>query len=354
MEAYINGIGNISPQNTIANTEFLEKIVENEINILKCIEPDYKNYISPALSRRMSRIIKLGISSSQICLNDAEIKIPDAIITGTGMGCIEDTEKFLTALINNNEEFLTPTSFIQSTHNTVSSQIALQIGCHNYNYTYVHRGFSFESALLDAMMHINENSANNILVGAIDELTDDYLKISTRTGFWKKENINNLKLLENKTNGSIAGEGSSFFLLSNQPTIKSYAKIKYISTFFNPESKIEALNKICDFLTQNNLNLSEIDLVLQGFNGDLQYDSIYYYLAENIFNNNNIAYFKHLCGEYHTASAFGLWLAAKVISNQFVPEIVKFNSFKTNKIENILIYNHWRNTDHSLILISKC
>ena len=51
--------------------------------------------------------------------------MPDAIITGTGLGCLEDTEKFLTAMVTNKEEFLTPTSFIQSTHNTVSAQIAL-------------------------------------------------------------------------------------------------------------------------------------------------------------------------------------------------------------------------------------
>lgn len=36
--------------------------------------------------------------------------------------------------------------------------------------TYVHRGLSFESALLDGMMRIWEGD-ENVLVGAIDEIT---------------------------------------------------------------------------------------------------------------------------------------------------------------------------------------
>ncbi len=29
-----------------------------------------------------------------------------------------------------------------------------------------------------------------------------------------------------------------------------------------------------------------------------------------LFSGNRQAYYKHLCGEYHTSSAFALWLAA--------------------------------------------
>ncbi len=47
--------------------------------------------------------------------------MPGAIITGTALGCLEDTVTFLTRMIELNEELLPPTAFIQSTHNTVAA-----------------------------------------------------------------------------------------------------------------------------------------------------------------------------------------------------------------------------------------
>ena len=76
-------------------------------------------------------------------------------------------------MIELNEEMLPPTAFIQSTHNTVAAQIALMLKCHAYNNTFVHKGISFESALLDGIMLMRDNEASNFLVGAIDELTDN-------------------------------------------------------------------------------------------------------------------------------------------------------------------------------------
>ena len=100
----------------------------------------------------MSKIIKRGIASALIALKDANVENPGAIITGTGWGCWADTEKFLLTMIEQGEEQLTPTAFMQSTHNTVSGQIAISIKCHNYNSTYAHRGVSFERSLQDGMM----------------------------------------------------------------------------------------------------------------------------------------------------------------------------------------------------------
>ena len=183
---YINGLGNISPQKTADNGKFLEEPVNYETNQLKSIDPGYKDFIPADQIRRMSRIIRMGIASARICLKDAGDPMPDAIITGTGFGCLEDTEKFLGTMIRNNEEFLTPTSFIQSTHNTVAGQIALQLKCHNYNFTYVHRGFSFESALIDAITQISLGNFHNALTGGMDELTQSSFSIMERFGLWKK------------------------------------------------------------------------------------------------------------------------------------------------------------------------
>ena len=157
MNAYINGTGLISPQKTTEPGSFLSDVVEHHGDYLKCIDPNYRSFIEPLAARRMSRLIKMGITSAKLCLADAGVAMPGAIITGTGLGSVEDTEKILNNLLSN-EQLLNPTPFIQSTYNTISSQIAINLKCHNYNTTYVHRTFSFESCLLDALLQVEEKT----------------------------------------------------------------------------------------------------------------------------------------------------------------------------------------------------
>ena len=190
MGAFINGISAISPQITFTGEKLLQEIREyNEVRHIKCIEPQYNEFIDPMASRRMSRIIKMGVYSALRCLSNAGIKKPDAIISSTGLGCIEDTEKFLSSIYSSEEKLLNPSPFIQSTHNTVAAAIAIILNCNSYNNNYSHRGFSFESALLDSLMLLQEGSANNVLVGGLDELTSNSFIITDRLGFWKKEFI---------------------------------------------------------------------------------------------------------------------------------------------------------------------
>jgi len=350
---YINGTGIISPQKTFDNNQFLDEISSLETIRLKCIDPNYKEFVAGDMIRRMSRIIKMGVAASKICLKDAECEMPDAIITGTGLGCIEDTEKFLSSMILNKEEFLTPTSFIQSTHNTVGAQIALLLKCHNYNFTYVHRGISFESALIDSMIRINGGKALNILVGGADELTTNSFNIMQRLGFWKRKPVNNLHLLEDQTRGTIAGEGSAFFLLSSTLKESSYGEIKDVETFINPEGFAGVQNMIKDFLVRNDMIQTDIDLLITGMSGDPSSDRIFHEVSDILFQQSGKAYFKHLCGEYHTSVTFALWMAAMILRYKRVPEVIQLGKHPEKDISQILIYNHYRNINHSLILVSK-
>ncbi len=348
---YITGLGNISPQKTWDNNHFLDEVEGVETNRLQCQDPNYKEYITGDMVRRMSRIIKMGMAAGKICLADAECTMPDAIITGTGLGCIEDTEKFLTNMIRNNEEFLTPTSFIQSTHNTVSAQIALVLKCHNYNFTYVHRGFSFESALLDCFIRITSGESGTVLLGGMDEMTPNTFTILQRLGHYKMKPVNNLGLLKDNSRGAIAGEGAAFFLLSANPGAKNYAKIEALDTFYKPVS-VSIPAHISAFLERSGKSIDEIDLILLGISGDLVNDKVYSDVRGQMFKEKSQAWFKHLCGEYQTASSFGLWLAAMAIKNRQVPETVRLNGVIPGKPGNILIYNHYRNLEHSLMLVS--
>ena len=348
---FINGLANISPQPTLNTNTFLKDVKQYNTNMLQCIEPDYSEFFKAIALRRMSRILKLGWAAAKLCLDDAGLETPDAICVGSGKGCYKNTQIFLFSVDENKEKFVPPSPFIQSAHGSIAAQIAIQTGCKNYNMTYAHRAFSFESALLDAQMLLQEGKHKSILVGGVDEIEKPQFSTFDRIGHYKKPDTNNLDLLTYHSKGTIAGEGSTFFVLSKHSTEKTYAAIQSVATFSNAENATTVKETIDAFLKRENLSVNEIDLILLGLNGDSDFDPVYYDLMKTQFSGTDQAYFKHLCGEYHTSSAFALWLAGKVIREQSLPEIVSLNKQRKKPVKNILIYNQYRMKNHSLMLV---
>lgn len=203
---YINSASCISVQDTL-NENILQNLSpETSVQIIKAIEPNYKEFIPPAMIRRMSKTVKMSSVASHNALKEAGIEKPDAIIVGTGMGCSQDSEKFLKNVIDNHEEFLTPTFFIQSTHNTVAGQIALGLQCHAYNFTYVNTSSSLEFSFLDAKLQINDGEAGNVLVGSTDEQTDRTMELYQLNNTIKKGENLPVNYLNSGTKGVIWGK----------------------------------------------------------------------------------------------------------------------------------------------------
>jgi len=352
MKAYISSAVSISAQNTFDNQNFLTDVVRYETNRLPVIEPDYKAYVDPKSGRRMSRVIKMGVAAAKECLLKAGVETPDAIITGTAYGILEDTITFLTRIIELQEEMLPPTSFIQSTHNTVAAQIALMLQCHGYNNTFVHKGISFESALQDALMLLNEDEASHVLVGGIDEMTDTSFKILTRLGLYKRWPINNLDLFTQPSKGTIGGEGAAFFMLQKQSGNSCMAVLNGLKTFYTTDINLDPTNQILDFLAASGLATGDIDLVITGKNGDIKNDEPYHQLNNALFKAIPQVNYKHLCGEYPVSSSFALWIAANIIYRKQTPEILFEDSPQVLSPKKILIYNRYQNRYHSLMLVT--
>tara|TARA_B110000967_G_C18844983_1_gene541474 strand:+ start:152 stop:1192 length:1041 start_codon:yes stop_codon:yes gene_type:complete len=343
MEAYINGIGAVSPQDHEA-PEFLSEINVVESFTVKCLEPDYKSMIAPSIARRMSRIVKMSIASSKMALEQANVERPNAIVTGTAMGCLQNTEKFLEAIIDNDEQFLAPTAFILSTHNTVGAQIALLLKCYAYNMTYVQSGLSFETALLDAYMLLDDKGVDDVLLGGHDEMTSGFHTLYDRIGYWKKQDNENI--ITTSTAGVYSGEGAAFFALSKDKRKESFAKISELKTVYRG-NKQKIKEEVSAFVSK----YGEPSLVLYGISGDHKEDAVYLDLMQNELQNCDAGYFKHLCGEYGTASSFALFLASKILKNKMVPTSICVKPSLRKEVKNILIVNGYRQKSFSLIYV---
>jgi len=349
---YINGLGIVSPQRTYNNNEFLPEIAAYHHNVFTSIIPDFKEYINPIQLRRLSRMLRIGLTAAIICTRDSGIAKPDGIITGTGYGFLNDTARFVSEMLSQEEKHLTPTFFMQGTYNALAGLVALTLKCNGYNNTYVNKGFSFETSLHDAMMQLNENDSQNFLVGCYDEADDVQYKVNSRVGHYKSDHINSLQLFDHKTKGSLQGEGAAFFSLSTKPGETGWCMLKGVKKIFKPDSPEILERELKDFLLKESISISEIQVLINGVSGDIENDRFLSELKSKLFHQIPDVRFKHVCGEYCTASSFGLWLGASILKKQEIPPAVLFNEESVSfPIKNILLVNQYMGRNYSFILL---
>lgn len=180
---YIRSAAQISVQKPLCE-DWMTDPIPHSGEYLRSQDPDFKQFLNPMQARRMGLILKRAIAVSLTAFKDAGIECPDAIFTGTGLGCMENTENFLSAMCRDGEEMLPPTYFMMSTHNTISSAVAILLRCHGYNCTYSQKGISFESALLDAFIQLQAGRMGNALVGSHDETTPDTYRLLRGAGYF--------------------------------------------------------------------------------------------------------------------------------------------------------------------------
>lgn len=131
-------------------------------------------YVGPMERRRMSLLMKAATLTSLKALEEAGIESPDAIIVATNYGMLEQGEKMLEHISAYGEEGLSPTLFMQSTHNTIAGSLAIRLKCHGWNMTYSHGEQSLDHALAEASRIISEGHARNVLVGLHDYLPEGF------------------------------------------------------------------------------------------------------------------------------------------------------------------------------------
>jgi len=138
-------------------------------------DPDFKQYMTVGEARRLCPMLKRTLAISLQTLRDAApaegvAYVPDAIITGTAWGNVESSKTFLQDMLRDGEQLLKPTPFMQSTHNTIGSLIAINTRNHGYNNTHSQGAESLDMALLDAWMLIQLGEIRSALVGLHDLL----------------------------------------------------------------------------------------------------------------------------------------------------------------------------------------
>ena len=253
MSCYIKKVSTVSPIGDLGENLNLNTFAANNFN---AVEPDYKKVIANAnLRRRMNRMLKMGTYAAMKCLADTDV---DMMLTATSLGSISDTEKMLDTIYSSGETLGNPTAFIQSTFNTLAGNIAQLKSTHIPNVTFVNRGETVANALGYAQVKLSCD-ADNILYVSSDEKTE------------LSETV--LKKFHLSANG-MYGEGSTAMILSSEKT-GALAEIVFSKCGIDVMSALKELGMP----------------------------------SEDV----EILDYKRWCGEYATALAFGVALAARML-----------------------------------------
>ncbi len=336
----------ISPQQTfpVADLAIWHQPVNDK---LLTIEPAYEAIPKGAL-RRMSKPVRIGIGAGLPLLND-EHK-PDGIIIGTANAGMEDCFYFLQQIVAYNEGLLTPGNFVQSTPNALAAQLGMLSHNKGYNATHVHLGLAFENALIDAMMLLEENPGNSYLVGAVDDISTYNYNINLLDGWFKEAGYTSGNFYDTDSSGSIPGEAAAMFAVdANQEN--AVAKLTAVETLHSTDSAV-VKKTLEDFIAKNLPAGENIDVLISGENGDNRLIN-YYETCESLLNPDaGVLRFKHLSGEYPTATAMALWLGCYILEKKTIPDhIIKKNPAAAD-IKHILIYNTFKGAQHSYMLVA--
>lgn len=319
-----------------------DRLHESVDNKLFAIEPAYEG-IPLSQLRRMGKAVRIGTGAAMPLIRQNYF---DGIVIGTANGGLEDCIKFLNQVIEFEEGTLTPTNFVQSTANAIASQLAFLSANKGYNITHVHRGLAFENALTDVDMLLREQPGNTYLLGGVDEISTYHYNIDYAAGWFKKEPVRNTELYASHTPGTIAGEGAAMFAVSNEQT-NAVAAVKAVQLLHTADPAI-VKEKLTRFMQQH--APAGIDLLLSGDSGDMRFSHFSETCEETAAAP--VARFKHLTGEFGTASAVALWLACQALRTGQVPAAMMKAGNAPQSIKNILIYNHYHGRQHSFILLS--
>ena len=296
---YIQAAEQVSIQAPLSE-EWMNAPVSYDEPLVKAQNPAFRDYMAANEARRMGGLMKRALVTTLKVLKDTGIEHPDAIITGTCLGSLDYTERILDGMAENGEEALSPTYFMQSTHNTVGSALAIYTKTHGYNTTYSHGSISFDLTVQDAWMQMQLGKIKTALVGGHDEMTEAYFRKLQQVGYVGIEGM------------VPCGEVAMSMLLTTDDQVDHLAELAGIRMSFRP-SQEQLQQQLNDLLAEAGMTMRDIGLVLTGMNGNPANDQLYQktLAALNIYQPQMP--YKQLFGEHYTVSALGLYAAAHLL-----------------------------------------
>jgi len=328
--ASILGVGFFSPLGNMVSVSLPNGTDIEDYPAFKCPLNAAKGKLSASKIRRLGQSQRMALHVAHEAFEDASLDDINphrlAVAVGTGLGELGETTRFLENMIRLNEAQPMPTRFVNSVHNSLASQIAINFAARGENHTFTQDFVSFELALWQSLQALRMGRAEAVLTCGADELSPYAILAGLRFGWWDKASQPNQFMTDVGSAGTLPGEGAAALLLSRCEVETDSKLPKITSILVHPLPKIfqstlstEGSNFIQRTLKSANASMEDIDMILVGANGAEKNDSTYRDVLQTVLaktTNTAVGVYKHKCGEFCSGAALATALAARTLREQ--------------------------------------
>jgi 3-oxoacyl-[acyl-carrier-protein] synthase II len=196
---------------------------------------DAKDFMKPRFYRRLSRQSRLAVAASIEAIKDSGLKITDqncqriGVVFGTAFGSTEQTDGFFVSLLNHGPQAAEPILFPDTVPNAPASHVAMYHGLKGPNSTFCQNHLSGECALAYGIALLEQDQADAVLVGGVDELSSILFHSLASVGALKpikqRETLRPSEFPAGR--GFIAGEGATCLVLERMDFAKRRERRSY-------------------------------------------------------------------------------------------------------------------------------
>ena len=282
---------------------------------------DPRQFMSPGVYRRMSRISRMAVASSVEALKDSGLILDTidreriAVIMGTSYGSSSHVEDFYISLLKYGPRGAQPFLFPETVPNAPASHIAMFHGITGPNTTFCQNEISAENAILYGQNLLIQNQVDVALVGGADELSAILYSCYNAVGALKKIKVENEELANPKPgDGLILGEGAGVLVMERLDfalerdaeiygILRSGAITGGLASIGHYEAEGDQMGRAMSLaMKKANINPDEIDQINVSANFSSELDRMEYNQLKRIFtkrmNNLTVTPLKYLIGDF--------------------------------------------------------
>ncbi|MCG6981164.1 MAG: hypothetical protein LJE88_07120 [Deltaproteobacteria bacterium] len=264
-----------------------------------------RDFMEPRFYRRLSRQSRLAVAASIEAIKDSGLIITDqnrhriGVVFGTAFGSTEQTDGFFVSLLNHGPQAAEPILFPDTVPNAPASHIAMYHGLKGPNSTFCQNHLSGECALAYGIALLEQDQADVVLVGGVDELSSilfhSLASVRALKPIQQRETLQPSFFPTGK--GFIAGEGATCLVLEREGFIertekKSYGTVLSLAltsgvvaqAHYEPAGRSMARG-MTTALQEGNIKMEEVGIFGLAANGVDELENAELQALEQVFGN---------------------------------------------------------------------
>jgi 3-oxoacyl-[acyl-carrier-protein] synthase II len=193
------------------------------------------DFISRKNLRKMDRLSRMAAASSRMAIDDSRVNLDTintdrmGIVLGTAYGSTDVSVQFAGTLFDEGPRMVSPSLVPNSVMNAPAGHTSIELKFRGINSTVNHHEASGETAIAYAASEIKRGSADVMLTGGTEIISEFFFEILNRFKALSGSHIGpeKAKPFDTKRNGFIVGEGSGILCLENMEQAESRGATPY-------------------------------------------------------------------------------------------------------------------------------